>query len=226
MRITLICSLIPAALLAACASGPSPLVQRLQATPEAERAYIVGTYVVTCRPMWDRCDQQFNSLSTYFRSKTDKGVEGRLSSTFGSVFSADPSFDFVDKEVGEKGFHFCMALPAGAYEFYSYDFYNYAGGGSGFSFPEKDQFSVPFSVAPGEVVALGRLKLSTAVGQNVFGMKLPAPGVLMLSPSLSAAPSVLLQKCPEAVRNRPVKPIDLYQAITVSTPMVQTLPAR
>lgn len=219
-------SLVLAALAAGCASGPGPLTQRLQATPESERAYVVGTYVVTCRVQADKCHQAFNSLSTYYRSTTNKEVRGRLNSTFGSMFGDDAVFDFVDLQAGEKGFNFCVALPPDTYEFYSYDFYNFAGGGSGFSIPESRQFSVPFAVGPGDVLSLGRIKLTTSLGQNIFGMTLPAPGVLMLSPVPAAAPPVLLQKCPEAVRSRTVKSIDLYQAITVNTPLVQTLPAR
>ena len=211
--------------LTSCATGPSPLDQRLASIPSNDHAFIVGTFLVTCRPSGSYCVQAFNSLSTYYRSQVDSGIWGTLSSTYGSMFSENTKFDFVDQAGGQKGFHFCIALPAGAFEFYSYSFYNYAGGGSGFSLPKKNQFSVPFSLAPGELLNLGQIKLSTTVGKNMFGMSLPAPGSLIFSPSSSPVLADAIKKCPESVRARPMKLAELSTEVINRSALIQTIPA-
>ena len=217
---------IVAALATSCGTSSSVLTQRLAATPVAEHAYIVGTYVVSCEPRNERCDQAFNSLSTYYRATDNKEARGRLNSTTGSVFGNDTNYDFVDPSRKEKGFHFCVALPAGNYEFHAFDFYNFAGGGSGYSLPEKSQFSLPFTVAAGEVAYVGRLKLTTTTGKNIFGITLAAPGVLLLSADSSETQGKALQKCPEAARSRAIRDATVKVAMARGNPLVQEEPSR
>ena len=226
MRLLTPLLLVIAGFMASCASSPNVLTQRLAATPVASHAYIIGTYVVSCEPRNERCNQAFNSLSTHYSAVDNKDARGRLNSTSGSIFGNDTTYDFVDLPRAERGFHFCIALPAGDYEFHTFDFYSFAGGGSGYSLPEKSQFSLPFSIAPGEVAYVGRLKLTTTTGQNIFGMKLPAPGLLLLSSDTSEAQAAALQKCPDAVRSRTIRDATLKVAMAKGNPLVQPEPPR
>lgn len=123
-------------------------------------------------------------------------------------------------QAGEKGQYFCIALPPGDYEFYTYDFYNFAGGGSGYSLPERSQFKVNFPVAPGEVVNVGKLHVTSSTGKNMFGMTLPAPGVLLLADVTSEAANAAQAKCPEPARTSKARPAKLRPA--APTPFVRT----
>ena len=226
MRLSIALPLIAVTFLSGCASTPNLMTQRLAATPVAEHAYMIGTYVISCEPRDDKCNQVFNSLSTYYRATDNKDVKGSLNSVYGSIFGDDTSFDFVDSSRKEKGFHFCVALPPGSYTFHSYDFYSFAGGGSGYSLPEGSQFNLPFSVAAGEVAYVGRLKLTTAMGKNIFGLPLPAPGILLLSSDPTAMQNAALQKCPDSARSKPIKNAVLKVAATNDNPSVQIEPQR
>ncbi len=207
--------------LSGCATGPNVLTQRLSAIPAENHSYIVGTYVVTCEPRRERCDQAFNSISAYYRSSSDKDASGRLNSVTGSMFSNDTAYDFVDLTRKEKGFHFCIPLPAGDYVFYTFDFYNFAGGGSGYSIPEKNQFKLPLSLTSGEVAYVGRLKLTTTTGKNIFGLPLPAPGILLLSSDTTEIQKAALSKCPDIARSRPIRDASLTPAMANGNPLVQ-----
>lgn len=211
MRIALVpLALAVPVLLAGCQTPEASLRQRTDAIPEAQRAYIVGTLAVGCRPGKDNCFQAFNAITAYYRSTDGGKVDGRLSFVSGSMFGTDTVPDIVRADRGDKASHFCIALPPGAYQFYAYDFYNYAGGGSGYRLAKDKYFDLPFALAPGEVAYLGTLKLTTEVGKNIFGMKLAAPGVLLLSSSPETGVQAALQKCPPSVRGRKVRDASLH----------------
>jgi hypothetical protein len=203
------CAAAAAALLSACQTPEAALKQRTDAIPEAQRAYIVGTLAVSCRPNKEACIQSFNAITAYYRSAGGGSVDGRLSFVWGNVFGGDTVADYIRADRGDKGSHFCVALPAGSYQFYAYDFYNYAGGGSGYRFKKDNYFDLPFTLAPGEVAYVGTIKLTTGVGKNIFGMKLTAPGVMLLSSSPSEGMAAALKKCPEAVRGKQVRDASL-----------------
>lgn len=197
-------------LVAGCQTPEAALKQRTDAIPESQRAYIIGTLAVGCRPGKDACIQAFNAITAYYRNTDGANLDGRLSFVSGSMFSDDTRPDIIRADRGDKASHFCIALPAGAYQFYAYDFYNYAGGGSGYRLARDKYFDLPFTLAPGEVAYVGTLKLTTEVGQNIFGMKLAAPGVLLLSSSPDTGIPAALQKCPESVRGREVRDASLH----------------
>jgi hypothetical protein len=157
-------------LLAGCQTPEASLRQRTDAIPESRRAYIVGTLTVNCRPGKDNCTQAFNAITAYYRSTDGGNVDGRLGFVSGSMFGTDTVPDTIRADRGEKSSHFCIALPAGAYQFYAYDFINHAGGGSGYRLSKDKHFNLPFTLAPGEVAYLGTLRLTTEVGRNIFGM--------------------------------------------------------
>jgi hypothetical protein len=79
---------------------------------------------------------------------------------------------------------------------------------------EETHFDLPFSLAEGEVVYLGTLKISAATGKNIFGMRRPAPRVLLLPSAPDEAIANALQQCPDHVRTRPVRNGALHAAGT------------
>jgi hypothetical protein len=204
---------IIASFLISCAIT-SPLQERIEMIPENERSYVVGQFSVECKPSGEKCKQGFNSLMVYYRNTEDVSLNGRLNSTHGSLFGNDTTYDFVNTKKREKGCFFCIPLPAGPYEFYTFEFYNFAGGGSGYSIKEDYHFSLPFELSPGEVVYVGRLKLTTAWGKNIFGMDVGGPGVLLLSEDPVNDVKEALKKCPERVRGRKVRiaPVKAFMA--------------
>ncbi len=215
-------ALAVASTLAGCASGPSPLQGRLESIPETQRGYVVGTYSVDCRVSKDACTQAFNSISADYRMTDAHEVRGRLAWTSGSMFQANTVHDYINTEEKHKGFHFCIALPPGSYEIHSISYYNFAGGGSGYSVAEKDFFSVPFSVSSGEVSDLGTIRITTTRGRNLFGIPLPAPGVMLLSPPSASSQSATTSRCPEAAKAMPVRSSPLQLAPGKPSPFVQS----
>ena len=220
----LLCS--AALLLSSCTTTTEIINQRLASIPEAERAYVIGTYAVDCMPRNSRCPHAFNSISTHYRNVTDKEVRGRWNWTTGSMFGSDTVHDYVLPDRQEKGYHFCLALPPGKYEVYTYDFYNFAGGGSGFSIREEGQFKLPFTLSAGEVTDLGKLHITTSTGKNFFGMTLPAPGVLLLSKSLPETSGAALSKCPPGVRSRAIRDSALVASGYSPSPFVRSQATR
>lgn len=220
MRIHFLTAAVPAILfLGACSSPETQVAQRASALPDGQRAYAIGTYAVDCRPAGDDCIQAFNSISTHYKSVDGGGVEARLRFVTGSFMGDNTKPDYTRLDRGDKGMHFCLALPPGKYSIYGYDFINFAGGGTGYRFPKQQYFDLPFTLAPGEVVYLGTIKLTTGTGKNILGMTLNAPGVMMLSSAHREGIGAALEKCPENVRKRPVREAALRVA-DAHTPFV------
>jgi hypothetical protein len=207
--------------LSACASGPDLIDQQLASAPPEKHSYIIGTYAVSCETFRGQCSQAFNALSTHYRDTRKPTARRRLTSVVGSTFASNTLHDFVDQERGERGFHFCIALPAGTYAFHSFDFYNFAGGGSGFSLPTEHQFNLPFTLSEGEIAYLGRLKLTTTVRMDILGMGRPSPGSLQLSSDGPDMQALALQKCPVSVRGKPIRHAPLVAAIPTGTGLVE-----
>lgn len=204
--------------LTSCVTPQQIMKERVNAIPETKRAYVLGRYTVECEPTRNDCRQEFNSLTVNYRSTTSDFF-GFLDSTHGSIFGHDTVYDFVDPSRREKGYYFCEVVPAEAFAFFSYRFWNFAGGGSGYSVREESYFNLPFSLAPGEIVYVGRLKLTTAKGKNMFGMSLPTPGILLLSENQTDIASAL-QKCPANIRTRSVRNAPLKIPAQNPSPLV------
>lgn len=192
------------ALLGGCGTPEGRALQAAETLPEADRAYIIGTQAVECVPRRGKCLQGFNVMSINYRSTDGKGVDARLRFQVPNGFGGETVPDYEHPERHEKGAYFCLALPPGRYQIYGYEFLN-PGGSNNYSLRKEHEFDIPFTLAPGEVVHLGKLKLTNDVGENLFGMKLSAPGKLLLSSAPSADIAAALKKCPESVRGRKVR---------------------
>lgn len=208
-------------LLSGCVSYSEVQKKRVDAIPLASRAYLVGAFVVSCTPREGACNQTFNSISLYYQSLTDPDFGGMLDSMPFNMFGGATIYDIVDTSQKETGIYFCDTVPAGRIALVSYRFYNFAGGGSGYSLSKDKQFSVPFDVAAGEILDLGRLKVTTGVGENIFGMDLNVPGHLLLSDLNSEQQRLALAKCPPDAQSAPVRQAHLRAVMANGHPLVQ-----
>lgn len=207
-----------------CASVSEIKEQRIATLPEDQRTYVIGRYAVECMPHNDKCGQVFNDISVYYLSSAGDRYKGFLNSTQGNIFGGDTVYDFVSPELHERGYYFCEIFPSGEHAFNSFRYYNFAGGGSGYSLRKESEFRLPFTTEPGEVVYVGRLKLTTETGRNILGMKLPAPGILLLSNAPQIDIPLALEKCPEAVRSAHVRDAPLHAAMAKGHMLVQDEP--
>lgn len=207
--------------LAGCASGPRIIETRVRSTPESQRGYIVGTFSVDCEVKRGSCEQGFNSISADYRMKTEPEVWSRVGSTQGATFGGDSVHDYVNSAEGYKVFGFCTVLPPGEYEFYSHTYYDFAGGGSGYSMREKDYYSIPFVVRAGEISNIGRIHMTTTKGENLLGMSVSGPGVMLLIPSGVTDAELAVSKCPGTAKHMPLRDVQLHLAPGRPSPFVQ-----
>ena len=206
-------------LLGACATVEEINADKVADVPVNQRSYVLGEFVVECNGEKNGCPQAFNSISAYSQ-RTDAGEPFTmfLNSTQGG-FGGNTEHDFVNPDKNEQGLYFCQIVPAGDYQFYSWSYMNFAGGGSGFSLRDEGHFNLPFTVAPGQAVHIGRIKMTTEVGRNMFGMKLPAPGIMQIS-EREADIQRAQSKCPAVARDRPVDETPLRIPPNEPTPFV------
>tara|TARA_B100000767_G_C19711341_1_gene512935 strand:+ start:763 stop:1404 length:642 start_codon:yes stop_codon:yes gene_type:complete len=72
----------------------------------------------------------------------------------------------------ETGVIDARALPPGEYEIYSYEIFH-INGMVHRTFSPKEEFSIPFSILPGETAYLGNYQANGLKAVNIFGMPLP-----------------------------------------------------
>jgi hypothetical protein len=207
------------AALSGCATTSEVMQKRVDALPEAQRSYMIGVYAVSCLPRGDDCGQGFNSISLNYHDKKSDDWS-RLSSIVGDLFGHNTVYDFTDLARQEKGYYFCVGLPSGTWAFNTFNYYNFAGGGSGYSLREENQFDLPFTLAPGEIVYVGKLKVGSRVGKNFLGMTVQGPDALYLSSDPEREIAAALAKCPQNVRARPVRSSVITAAAARGHPMV------
>lgn len=194
--------------LAGCTTLEEKMATQVAAIPDAQRAYIVGSYRIECVPRKEKCHAAFNSITAHYGNLADPTIFGAWNVSEGG-FGGNTVYDFVDPVAKEKGIYFCQSLPAGAYSLRSYSYWNYDGGGNGYRLREEDHFDVPFQAIAGEVVYLGDIKLTYGEGKNLLGMRLIIPGVVALSPGTPADAQRAVAKCAEAARALPMRSVPL-----------------
>lgn len=221
MKLSYLWRIAPFVFLAACSSTPDLIEKKLSATPVEKRAYMIGTFAVSCRMFKDECLQSFNSIALGYRAVSDNQSNQSLHTRWAGVFGEDTKHDFVDTSKLERGFHFCVPLPQGQYEFYTFSFYDFAGGGSGYRLDSDKQFKLPFATIEGEVFSVGRLKLATTAGRNVLGGPVSIPDALYVSAESESALAMALKKCPQQAQGKPVRDAGLSANSAGSHPLVK-----
>lgn len=208
--------------LAGCVTVEQEMQQQVAAIPEAQRAYIAGSFRIACLARKEKCHAPFNSLSVFYRNKANAQQFGRLGVSEGG-FGGNTVYDFVDPANAEKGIYFCQSLPAGDYSLHSYRYWNYDGGGNGYNLREEHQFDVPFRANAGEVLYVGDIRLTYEEGKSLLGLKMIVPGVVELSPGDAPDTQAALAKCAESVRGLPLRTAPL-QAPAGGHPLVVVRP--
>ncbi|MCE2028460.1 hypothetical protein [Sessilibacter corallicola] len=208
-------------------TGCATLEQKRQAIEasldESERAYLVGKYSTQCKGNSNKtkCAQHFNSISVSFKSTDNDRIWDRLASTQGG-FSGNSVYDEVKPELDEKSIYFCRILPEGEYKFYTTSYWNYAGGGSGYSLRKEDYFTVPFSLKAEKITTVDHIKLTTRQGKNLIGLALTLPGQLELKPLSKEELSLAIKKCPVEAHDKPIVQSGLSEK-EYSSPFVRSV---
>jgi len=87
------------------------------------------------------------------------------------TFAASPATDYADNI--EAADVIVLPLAPGDYEFYDFEvFYNSTYAQS--TFRSRGEFSIPFTIKPGEAVYLGEFRAMDVPGQNLIGLPVPA----------------------------------------------------
>ena len=134
------------------------------------------------------------------------------------MLGEDTKYDFTRDQ--KKGYFFCFPLPTGNYKFYGLSYYNFAGGGSGYSTQNDHRFSLPFSVVSSQVTNLGAITMTTSEGKNFLGLSVFGPGQLELSKISDSGITSALLKCPET-KDRTIVDATLSSELGGNTPEVR-----
>ncbi len=95
-----------------------------------------------------------------------------------------------------NGLVYAFSLPPGEYEFFDFRLF-YSTGYSESSWSAQEEFSIPFTVTTGEVSYLGEIHTIQLVGENLFGIDIPAGGVFAISDQIERDLPKLKTKFPE-----------------------------
>nr|MBV6630972.1 hypothetical protein [Oceanococcus sp. HetDA_MAG_MS8] len=102
--------------------------------------------------------------------KKDEKDEVRIVSVKPSDF--DGAWPNVYSDPVVDGVPFYFELEAGEWEFFTYGFGTLVGGGYK-SWSPRREFSVPFSVTPGQLTYVGEISVCGMTGKNIFGLPIP-----------------------------------------------------
>jgi hypothetical protein len=118
----------------------------------------------------------YDSYTLMFRSK-DRSAQGRVWWGQGNMFDRR-KLDVDDGK--EKGIVDVRRLPPGDYEIFNFNvFMN--GGTIQKSWRSAQDFSIPFTIAPGRAAYIGEFMAVKVMGENIFGMSLLDGAYFVLS---------------------------------------------
>ncbi|MEM6640183.1 MAG: hypothetical protein AAF610_09800 [Pseudomonadota bacterium] len=202
-RIALFASLI--ALFSACTLPETQRAQLIESVPVAERAYIVGKYTSDCdlNKKKTECTQPFSLVAVSYTNNADPEFEDRIAIERSQWTRKATTEVVTDFEGGKVTHFFCQAVVPGDYEFYGAWFYNYDGGGSGYTPQAGEKFSVPFSAKAGQLSVLDHIDVSVTSTKTLLGRRTGAPGAIAFSKMGDADLTNAVSKCPEAAQTLP-----------------------
>lgn len=216
-------------LVALAVSACTPLAQvkqqRLADLPLEQRAYVIGRYGVDCwYPSTKKCNQAFNSITTFFShpGAEEGAIPGVLTAVTGSIFGENTTWDIVDMDRREQWVFFCEVVAAGTHEFTGMRYWDFAGGGSGYYIPREGTLGPRFEAPAGQVTYIGWVKASTGTGRNLLGMKKPAPDALELGEGVPEDHALALERCPVEAHGLEVRSLRVDPA-SAGTPLVRPL---
>lgn len=172
------------AFLAACASTPNEITRNKPVSSfPPENGLIVGSFT---------SDEDIYARRFFFRNIQGTGETNAISFTPG-FFQAGL---FSEGSAADRTSHYAFSLPPGEYEFFNFKL-AYHNGYAGRSWEAKQDFSIPFTVAAGEISYLGQIRCYQLTGKNIFGISIPAGGVFEISDRFGNDVPSLKAKFPE-----------------------------
>jgi hypothetical protein len=203
------------------------LIANAQATKEKTiapsqigKGYIIGRYVIQCVPGKFKCSVPFDSISASYRGVDGHSFAGELEGVTGGAFRKNTKFDFNHRDSAEMGYYFCIALPAGKYEFYKHAYWNFKSGGSGYRMLENEYYSVPFEVKPQQITYIGTAKLTMGPSKKIWGVREYAAGVFQVSDGGEKDIKKALEKCSQSeqalpINNEPMNKVTIKDSLVV-----------
>jgi hypothetical protein len=129
----------------------------------------------------------YSSYSLLFRKKShsvneEKATAGRFTYFQTNVFYRQAA-DYQTS--AEGGVVLVQSLPPGVYEIYNFDIFFNAGTVQN-NYGSRVDFSIPFTVKPGQTTYLGNYQANKLTGKNFLGLSLPAGAVFVVTDRLKA----------------------------------------
>jgi len=135
----------------------------------------------------------YSQTIRYKNNETGKEHEITAQLAF-NMFNGKTPDDFKTKD--SHGGVFAFSLPAGEYTFYNFRLYQ-SNGYFHQNWTSIEPFDIPFTVKPNRVNYVGEIKLSPFTGKNLFGMRVHAGGLWLVSNQSSRDFDIMMQKYPE-----------------------------
>ena len=137
-------------LIIGCAVTPELPKELIQTDLNQNLGFMIGSF------SRDSDAEQFNAYSFFFRD-VSKTISKRIFIMPDSVYKFKFKDDFSDEKVG--GALFGFVLPKGEYEFYNFDLFTNLGIIQN-NYGAKHDFSIPFTITPGQINYVGEIKFS------------------------------------------------------------------
>ncbi|MFW5883373.1 MAG: hypothetical protein ACOCVG_03300 [Verrucomicrobiota bacterium] len=162
--------------------------------------YLVGSFAFSGREPTSIMGMRpkhppYSSYGFNFRSLFDVEPQIRGDVGVGRMLFAGYLEDMSIEVPDGKGYVFLIPLPSGLYEFYDFHFYS-AGGYSSSTWSAREEFSILFTIRPGQATYVGQIQATSLFGKNIFGMVVPAGGYHEMSDQWQRDRSLLLEKYP------------------------------
>lgn len=163
----------------------------------------------------DTKTSKYYSQTFYFRN-VQTGQKYRIhSQPEFNIFSGKTPDDFNTGD--SHGALFAFTLPAGKYTFDNFNLYR----STGYSYQywsSKTPYSIPFEVVGNKIKYLGEIKLVAMTGKNLFGIRVPAGGVWVITDQQKRDFPLIKNKHPEVAIDQVI--ISVPDREEVATPLV------
>ena len=137
----------------------------------------------------------YHSLAFYYGNKSTKRRYMISWSEQLTLLSREDKDEFAAPE--SKGALFAHELPKGSYHFTNFQMVRGTPGYSGSTWYSREPYSIPFEIVPGMVNYVGEIRLVPRLGENVFGITIPAGGSWEIRDQRERDITLLKEKFPD-----------------------------
>jgi hypothetical protein len=157
----------------------------------------------------------YSSYRLLYRSR-DRMQHGEFYWLQDNMFSSDKP-DFEDPN--ESGEVTALKIMPGEYEIYSFSVFQ-NGYPSTSTYTPRQEFSIPFTIVPGETVYLGRYLAVATYGENFFGMTVKGGPIFVVSDQQARDVAIAKSELPEIAGAKSVVPTSaqIRPPLFVATP--------